>query len=163
MGFLWALVCLAPVVRFARAGMDGLFIASILVLIVNVSSFWIMAKTTSAFELDLPIQFHSSISNFSSIINMVSTLCGIILFALAIVWLWGHQPRLDALSIVVAVGCLAIFAADTQTFRLLKRTGLPLSLAMQTAGTGVVPSWISRLALCSWGVVIIGLILLMIA
>lgn len=61
---------------------------------------------------------------------------------------------------LIVAGVIGILVSGTMSTRRFKSTGLPAESWKHTAGTGLVPQWVSFMNLASWVVLALGVVLL---
>lgn len=62
--------------------------------------------------------------------------------------------------VLIVIGVVGIILSAILTRQKFNRSGLPSQLLEHTAGTGLVPSWVSFLNIASWVILAIGILLL---
>lgn len=72
---------------------------------------------------------------------------------------------MGAAVLVIVLGIAGLVFSGVTSAQLIKRRlpGLPREMWDDTAGTGVVPPWVSLANLLSWGALVVGCILLVIS
>lgn len=61
---------------------------------------------------------------------------------------------------ILIIGVMCVVASAVLTREKWRDEGIPPELAEYTAGTGIVPRWVSLINLIGWGAIIIGVFIL---
>lgn len=83
MGWVLIIICLIPVIQFAKHNADWLFVIALLNLFINIISYVLMVISTPREMRDLPTAFQSPLSNSSTILNLTTTAIGVILLIIS--------------------------------------------------------------------------------